>query len=967
MEANTTAGDERIGLKLEAKEINIAPGESRTFSVTLTNNGESADTVDISLSGAPANWISGAARSVKLLPGGEQTYEFIFDAPADIQIGRYPFGISVTSQTDPDQFIRGRLYVDISGPETTEQSTIIDLLLASNSFTVAPAGDLTIPVVVVNEGQEDDRFGLVVEGIPHNWVSMSETMVELAPGKRKTINVTIQPSSGSRATRTKFRIVGTSYGRPDESTDVECTLTVAAYEVSGRVDVLMEALQYAVAPGAAVTIPVVLINQGLLEDTFSLLVEGLPPEWVSISSRGGLLSPGQEESIIVTIQPPKRSPSRAGRQRFKIRVTSAQDLDHSAEVGCTLVVAAYNQFKSGVQPNQISSAQAAAVVINNLGNAQASYQIQWSSEEDRLSFSTLESQAAAQPGVQPLPPRAAPYNPEIPPTIRVAAGEAASVNFTARPRQRPLVGGETLYQFKTRVESAGNEPQIHEGVVSDKAWIPVWLFVVFLIFFGVLCLAALGIGTAGLRNNEASPATQTAEYLQSLQTQLPIITMTLTLTPEDVDTDGDGLRDQFELQLGTDPLIPDSDADALTDGAEVNVHLTNPLNQDTDVDGAIDGVEVNQGTDPLNPDTDRDQLLDGQEALPCPDPLNPDSDGDSLIDGLDLDPCDLNNPSMTATAVAGQPTETPVPPTDMPPTEALPTVDLPTEAPPTEAQPTEGPPPGPPVVEGAIAFSSNRDGDFNIHVVPSEGTIVSALTTAAGTNFQPVISPNGSKIAFTSNRDGNNEIYVMNIDGSDPVNLTNNPADDQDPNWSPDGTVIVFTSNRDGNQEIYGIAGTGGDVLNLTNNPADDSQPSWFTVQGLFSSNGDWIVFTTNRDGNLEVYRMAIDGSDPLNLSNSPGNDYAPVGNPRSDRVVFTTDRDGNQEIYLMDIDGQLFANLTNNPAQDFNPTWNEGGGRIAFTTDRDGNQEIYIMIEDGSEQTNFTNNPAIDDYAAWN
>ncbi|WP_225990646.1 TolB family protein [Bacillus luti] len=42
-----------------------------------------------------------------------------------------------------------------------------------------------------------------------------------------------------------------------------------------------------------------------------------------------------------------------------------------------------------------------------------------------------------------------------------------------------------------------------------------------------------------------------------------------------------------------------------------------------------------------------------------------------------------------------------------------------------------------------------------------------------------------SKIAFSSNRDGNFEIYVMNPDGSNQTNITNNPADDSEPAWSP--------------------------------------------------------------------------------------------------------------------------------------------------------------------------------------
>lgn len=72
----------------------------------------------------------------------------------------------------------------------------------------------------------------------------------------------------------------------------------------------------------------------------------------------------------------------------------------------------------------------------------------------------------------------------------------------------------------------------------------------------------------------------------------------------DDDIDGDGLNNDVEILLGTDPLIPDSDADGLSDGDEVNIYGTNPLNADTDADGLTDGDEVNiYATDPNSSNT----------------------------------------------------------------------------------------------------------------------------------------------------------------------------------------------------------------------------------------------------------------------------------------------------------------------------------------------------------------------------
>jgi Tol biopolymer transport system component len=63
--------------------------------------------------------------------------------------------------------------------------------------------------------------------------------------------------------------------------------------------------------------------------------------------------------------------------------------------------------------------------------------------------------------------------------------------------------------------------------------------------------------------------------------------------------------------------------------------------------------------------------------------------------------------------------------------------------------------------------------------------------------------------------------------GSGLTNLTNDPADDWAPAWSPDGTLMAFQTNRDGNWEIYTMAVDGSGATNLTNDPADDQMPFW--------------------------------------------------------------------------------------------------------------------------------------------
>ena len=67
----------------------------------------------------------------------------------------------------------------------------------------------------------------------------------------------------------------------------------------------------------------------------------------------------------------------------------------------------------------------------------------------------------------------------------------------------------------------------------------------------------------------------------------------------------------------------------------------------------------------------------------------------------------------------------------------------------------------------------------------------------------------------------------MNSDGSGQTRLTNNMVQNSEPVWSPNGLYIAFGSNRDGNFEIYTMNADGSGQTRLTNNPADDWLPDW--------------------------------------------------------------------------------------------------------------------------------------------
>ncbi|MEQ8191079.1 MAG: hypothetical protein ABRQ39_24155, partial [Candidatus Eremiobacterota bacterium] len=141
---------------------------------------------------------------------------------------------------------------------------------------------------------------------------------------------------------------------------------------------------------------------------------------------------------------------------------------------------------------------------------------------------------------------------------------------------------------------------------------------------------------------------------------------------------------------------------------------------------------------------------------------------------------------------------------------------------------------------------------------------------------------------------------------------------------------------------------------------------SWNGIGGDAVGPGEQIGPDKRPDGHFSIIFQL--GAVPMKYSPPEWSDREPSYSPRGDKIVFTSDRDGNEEIYICNPDGSKPVRLTKNHARDFAPSWSPDGKKIAFTTDRDGlyNEEIYIMNIDGSKQTNVSNNPAIDRYPAW-
>ena len=196
-------------------------------------------------------------------------------------------------------------------------------------------------------------------------------------------------------------------------------------------------------------------------------------------------------------------------------------------------------------------------------------------------------------------------------------------------------------------------------------------------------------------------------------------------------------------------------------------------------------------------------------------------------------------------------------------------------------------------------------------------------------DYNPSISPDGTKLVFVSDRDGAPQLYLMTANGNSyPQRLNIDGCVTQVPTWSPDGRTLYWEQQCNGGK--YAIMRAD---LQYTEDSASWAQRDADDIRAL-----------TDQD-----CRQSL----PARLARRPGG-------------RFTSYRDGNAEIYLMNADGGAVTRLTNSAADDEAASWSSNGSQLAFASNRDGDYEVYVMNADGSGQSQLTNTTRVDRWVLW-
>ena len=180
--------------------------------------------------------------------------------------------------------------------------------------------------------------------------------------------------------------------------------------------------------------------------------------------------------------------------------------------------------------------------------------------------------------------------------------------------------------------------------------------------------------------------------------------------------------------------------------------------------------------------------------------------------------------------------------------------------------------------------------------------------------------------------------------------------------------------------DIVSHALDGSDFRRLTDTPGYDAEAT-------LARDGKAIVFTSLRDGDLEIYTMAPDGTRVERLTHEPGYDGGPFFSHDGKRIVYRRDahsdaaslaryqellaqnlyRPGTLEVWLMDADGRNKRQVTKLGAASFAPYFHPDGKRIIFSSNypnpRGRAFDIYMIGDDGNGLERVTSEPTFDGF----
>ena len=120
--------------------------------------------------------------------------------------------------------------------------------------------------------------------------------------------------------------------------------------------------------------------------------------------------------------------------------------------------------------------------------------------------------------------------------------------------------------------------------------------------------------------------------------------------------------------------------------------------------------------------------------------------------------------------------------------------------------------------------------------------------------------------------------------------------------------------------------------------PREDTTyfPAW-------STDGQYLAYSSNRTGNWELYRLHVADDREEQLTNDGATDLGVSWHPDGRRLAFWSDRTRRAQLHELDLQDLRTRVLLESDANDRWPAWSPDGRELAFVSDRAGQSDVYV------------------------
>jgi len=269
-----------------------------------------------------------------------------------------------------------------------------------------------------------------------------------------------------------------------------------------------------------------------------------------------------------------------------------------------------------------------------------------------------------------------------------------------------------------------------------------------------------------------------------------------------------------------------------------------------------------------------------------------------------------------------------------------------------------------------------RKGPWGIYELDIATQDVKLIYSTSKEIFTPALRLNngGDKLVCVQ-RDARTDkvdtaIYTLDINSKNIKKLTDDEFINFNPVWSPDDSRIAFVSKRDKGMDIYIMNADGSDVKKLHDSGSHDSDIDWVGNRIVFVSESKiWMV---DDNGRKPVQITDPPDAGKWGKTNVPKGDYSPRLSPDGGRVVFERLEDtdvgihGSYNIYVINSDGTGEQRLTDNGYPQGTASWSHSGTQLVYVVaaiEGERKYHLYMMNADGTDNRSITPDYFPDDF----